>query len=58
MKANKLNRNCNIFNGSGSPKPIGTYVPVSKMSKLDDPGTINARYYDRKGNRFVKNSDV
>ena len=47
-EANARKRSCYVFNGSGSPKPIGEYVPVSKMTKLDDPNTINARYLNRK----------
>lgn len=38
-----------VFDGSESPRSVGTYVPIMKRRRLEPPDVINARFAARKG---------
>jgi tRNA pseudouridine38/39 synthase len=38
-----------LFDGSESPRTIGTYIPVMKRARTEEPDVVNARYAEKKG---------
>ena len=42
-------RSIRIFDGGDWPKPVGTYVPISKKQRMEPVEVVNARYLERKG---------
>lgn len=38
-----------LFDGSETPRSIGTYIPVMKRARTEEPDVVNARYAARKG---------
>jgi tRNA pseudouridine38/39 synthase len=38
-----------VFDGSESPRSVGTYVPIMERKRLEPPDVINARFATRKG---------
>jgi tRNA pseudouridine38/39 synthase len=44
-----LERSARLFDGSGTPRTVGKYVPIGQRELLEAPDIINARYALRKG---------
>ena len=38
-----------LFDGSETPRTIGTYIPVMKRARTEEPDVVNARYAAKKG---------
>ena len=38
-----------VFDGSESPRSVGSYIPIMKRKRLESPAVINARFAARKG---------
>lgn len=38
-----------LFDGSENPRSIGTYIPVMKRARTEEPDVVNKRYAERKG---------
>lgn len=38
-----------LFDGSEAPRTIGTYIPVMKRARTEEPDVVNARYAAKKG---------
>lgn len=49
-----------VFDGSESPRSVGTYVPIMKRRRLESPDVINAKFAARKGwtGADVEDADV
>ena len=43
------NESARVFDGSESPRAVGSYVPIMKRKRLESPAVINARFAARKG---------
>ena len=38
-----------VYDGSELPRSVGTYIPVMKRARTEEPDVVNARYAAKKG---------
>jgi tRNA pseudouridine38/39 synthase len=47
-----------VFDGSESPRSVGTYIPIMERRRLEPPDVINARFAARKGWTGINTDDA